>query len=88
MLADATDCEAGLGRTMALDAVVTATLTALSDDDARVIPTVTGAGPRSVSQLSVMALGLATMDAEEVTVKVAVTCSGVPDAGVNVRCTV
>jgi hypothetical protein len=73
---------------MAPDAVVTATLTALSDADARVMPTVAGVGPSNVSQLSVMALGVATIDAEEVTVSVTVTVTAVPVTGVNVRCSV
>ena len=72
---------------MALDAVVTATFTELSDADASVMPTVTGVGPSSVSQLRVIALGVATIDAEEVTVSVAFTTRAVPLAGVNVRCT-
>jgi hypothetical protein len=73
---------------MVLDAVVTVTLTALSDADARVMPIVTGVGPSRVSQLSVMALGVATMEADEVTVRVATTTRAVPVEGVNVRFTV
>jgi hypothetical protein len=88
VLAEATDRVNGLGSTIALEAVLTATLTELSDADARVIPTVTGVGPSSVSQLSVTALGVATMDAEEVTVSVTVTVTAVPVTGVNVRCNV